>query len=68
MVAKMNFLKLFSKSTIFQKLKDLFLSDRKGNYKEVIDDLIDQQDISDKKIDEKTKKFLVMSLISMISV
>ena len=56
MVAKMNFLKLFSKSTIFQKLKDLFLSDRKGNYKEVIDDLIDQQDISDKKIDEKTKK------------
>ena len=56
MVAKMNFLKLFSKSTIFQKLKDLFLSDRKGNYKEVIDDLIDQQDISDSKIDEKTKK------------
>ena len=56
MVAKMNFLKLFSKSTMFQKLKDLFFSDRKGNYKEVIDDLIDQQDISDKKIDEKTKK------------
>ena len=56
MVAKMNFLKLFSKSTMFQKFKDLFLSDRKGNYKEVIDDLIDQQDISDKKIDEKTKK------------
>jgi len=56
MVVKMNFLKLFSKSTMFQKLKDLFFSDRKGNYKEVIDDLIDQQDISDKKIDEKTKK------------
>ena len=52
----MNFLKLFSKSTMFQKLKDIFFSDRKGNYKEVIDDLIDQQDISDKKIDEKTKK------------
>lgn len=56
MVAKMNFLKLFSKSNISQKLKDLFFSDRKGNYKEVIDDLIDQQDVSDKKIDEKTKK------------
>ena len=56
MVAIMNFLKLFSKSNISQKLKDLFFSDRKGNYKEVIDDLIDQQDISDKKIDEKTKK------------
>ena len=56
MVAKMNFLKLFSKSSMFQKLKDLFFSDRKGNYKEVIDDLIDQQDVSDKKIDEKTKK------------
>ena len=56
MVAIMNFLKLFSKSSMFQKLKDLFFSDRKGNYKEVIDDLIDQQDISDKKIDEKTKK------------
>ena len=52
----MNFLKLFSKSSMFQKLKDLFFSDRKGNYKEVIDDLIDQQDVSDKKIDEKTKK------------
>ena len=56
MVAIMNFLKLFSKSNISQKLKDLFFSDRKGNYKEVIDDLIDQQDVSDKKIDEKTKK------------
>ena len=44
MVAKMNFLKLFSKSTIFQKLKDLFLSDRKGNYKEVIDDLIESEE------------------------
>ena len=52
----MNYLKLFSKFTMFQKLKDLFFSDRKGNYKEVIDDLIDQQDVSDKKIDEKTKK------------
>lgn len=52
----MKVLKLFSKSLFLQKFKDFFSSDRKGNYKEVIDDLIDQQDISDKKIDEKTKK------------
>ena len=52
----MKVLKSFSKSLFLQKFKDFFSSDSKGNYKEVIDDLIDQQDISDKKIDEKTKK------------
>lgn len=44
------------KSYLIQMFKKFFSPNRKVNYKEVIDDLIDQQDISDKKIDDKTKK------------
>ncbi len=44
------------KAYFMQIIKKFFSPNRKVNYKEVIDDLIDQQDISDKKIDDKTKK------------
>lgn len=44
--------------TLFEKIKlnKLFNKSKRKNYKEVIDDLIDQQDISNEKIDDGTKK------------
>ena len=41
---------------IIKKIVQFFSKEKKDNYREVIEDLIDQQDISDKKIDDGTKK------------
>ena len=44
----------FGVSDFYKKISKFFVRE-KNNYKEVIDDLIDRQDISDEKIDDKTK-------------
>ena len=43
------------KISLLTKGINKIFSRKKSNYKEVIDDLIDKQDISDEKIDDRTK-------------
>ena len=49
-------LKSKMKLSLLIKVINKIFSRKKSNYKEVIDDLIDKQDISDETIDDRTKK------------